>query len=255
MPKIPINSNKRKIVTPPSKKSNSAFEILKSKSKFQIYSLLEMYPEISLNHLCLLMQKKKPTVHGHLKILIEAGIVAEPTFKSVEGDPERGTTKKNVQAFYSLTENYQDIMNDTDPEPEILDDLSTTMIQNQVATAKAISNINIMNLTRVIEFFNKVEKKIQLEGKVSPEIIAMFESMVGVEPDKDGFDRVYSEFTNSFYYFTEDQFHKYRIAYNTFMEEFLDKIEHENKNSKLAKPNYVMSVSIPMKKIIEFLNQ
>ncbi|UYP46092.1 hypothetical protein NEF87_002377 [Candidatus Lokiarchaeum ossiferum] len=255
MPKKSISNTEPRNRTKLDKNSHSIVNILKSKSKFQIYSLLEMYPEISLNHLCLLLKKKKPTVHGHLKTLIDVGLVAEPHFKSVESDPSLGKSKKNVQAFYSLVENYQDLLKEVDPNPEILDDLSSTVILDQIATSKAISNINIMNLTRVTEFFNKVEKKILKEGKVSEELETLFKSMVGVETDRKGIDRIYSEFTNSFYYFTEEQFHKYRLAYNTFMENFLNTIEFNKTDSKRAKPNYIMSVSIPMKKIIEFLNQ
>jgi hypothetical protein len=214
-----------------------------------------MYQEISLNQLCTFLKKKKPTIHGHLKTLIEIGLVAEPIFKSVEADNLKGASKKNVQAFYSLAENYNDILNNIDPDPEIIKDMSTKMIQNQIATAKTISNINIMNLYRANEFFSKIENSIEQEGDVSPQISSLLQSMVGVETDESGIERVYSEFSNSFYYFTEKQFHKYRIAYNKFMRNFLNEIYKDEEETKVAKTNYVLSISLPMKKIIEFLNK
>ena len=133
--------------------------------------------------------------------------------------------------------------------------MSTKMIQNQIATAKTISNINIMNLYRANEFFSKIENSIEQEGDVSPQISSLLQSMVGVETDESGIERMYSEFSNSFYYFTEKQFHKYRIAYNKFMRNFLNEIYKDEEETKVAKTNYVLSISLPMKKIIEFLNK
>ena len=70
--KIRISIMKRKKI----KKINrlELADLLKGKTKFQIYTYLEMYGELSLTKIAKKLNKSKSTIYEHLKILHEINI-------------------------------------------------------------------------------------------------------------------------------------------------------------------------------------
>ncbi|MBY8982733.1 MAG: helix-turn-helix transcriptional regulator, partial [Candidatus Lokiarchaeota archaeon] len=50
-------------------------DLLKGKTKFQLYTYLEMYGKLSLTKIAKKLNKSKSTVYEHLKVLHEIGLV------------------------------------------------------------------------------------------------------------------------------------------------------------------------------------
>jgi DNA-binding MarR family transcriptional regulator len=78
----------------------SLWDIMSSEPKFQIWSMLSIYQELSLADLARLTYKSKSTIHEHLKKMIEGGIVYE-----TRSEPSKSNIEKK---YYGLAPEIQE---------------------------------------------------------------------------------------------------------------------------------------------------
>jgi DNA-binding transcriptional ArsR family regulator len=200
-------------------KEKSIVDVLKSDIRFRIFSLLHLYPELSLSDLSKKMCKSKSTMHHHLKELIDSGLIELSHQEKVRG---------NIYAkFYSLKSGYLEKLSETE-----------SSFQNATSTSieffKTYLNFAIRTLEHYKNFFEVFE--LREDGIVKlKEIIA---------PSK-GF--------SSMAFFSEEQFKKVGILYQEFIKG-VNKIEREENGVKTEKPFYIFTMGLPLKLVIEEMN-
>ncbi len=198
----------------------SIVDVLKSKIRFRIFSLLHLYPELSLSELSKKMNKSKSTIHHHLKELIEYELVELSRQEKVRG---------NILAnFYSLKPGYLERLSETDSE---LDKGTTTTIEFY----NTYLNFAIRTLELYKNYFEMLELK---EG--------------GIEHLKEIFKQ--SESFSSMLFLSQEQFKKVLILYHEFIKE-VNKIEAEENGVKREKPFYVFTMGLPLKQVIEEMSE
>ncbi len=194
----------------------SVIDILKSKSRFRIFSLLHLYPELSLSELSTKMRKSKSTIHHHLQELIDYDIIEVSHKEKVRGSI--------LAKYYSLKPGYIEKLAHTDSE---LDKVTSSTFE----FFKTYLDFVLRTIEIYKKFFEVVEKR---EG--------------GFEYLKDLFKR--DEGFSSLFFLSKDQFKKVRILYNDFCKE-INKIEAEENGLKKEKPFFVLTLGVPLKEVIE----
>ena len=127
---------------------SSVAELLDSEIRFQIFSLLSMYPELSFTELSKKLNKSKSTLHPHLKKLIEDLDLIEISKKVRRGG--------NPAQYYSLKPGYEDKTRqlDTDLSQGIDKQLSEIIIRRSknwlTSIIKTISNTTTYRKISVI---------------------------------------------------------------------------------------------------------
>jgi DNA-binding transcriptional ArsR family regulator len=188
------------------------FEVLESELRFRIFSLLNIYPELSFSEISRLLNKNKSTLHPHLQKLIEIGVIKVSREEKVRGN---------------FTRNYYSIKSDVFKEMGILDEES---IDKSIFTVLKNWMKFIIKISRLYEkYFNGLE--LEENGiKVLKEILYNQEALSGM------------------YFFSVEQYKRV----NRLTMDYLQKLEKiQSEIVKEEKPYYVLSLTIPIKQIIE----
>jgi predicted transcriptional regulator len=195
------------------KKNNQPFfEVLESELRFRIFSLLNIYPELSFSEISRLLNKNKSTLHPHLQKLIEIGVIKVSREEKVRGN---------------FTRNYYSMKSDVFKEMGILDEES---IDKSIFTVLKNWMKFIIKMSRLYEkYFNGLE--LEENGiKVLKEILYNQEALSGM------------------YFFSVEQYKRV----NRLTMDYLQKLEKiQSEIVKEEKPYYVLSLTIPIKQIIE----
>jgi DNA-binding transcriptional ArsR family regulator len=202
-------------------KEEPFMEILRSEIRFRIFVLLNLYPELSYSQISQKLRKSKSTLHPHLEKLIELELIEVSREEKIRG---------NIPAkFYSLKKGYLDTLANIDEEnSELPVDESTLVL------FKTMTNFMIKTMEMYYKFFEKMA----YEGEISK----LLEEM---RKNKEGF--------SSMYFFSKEQFMKAHEYYQEFNEK-LNELEVEESGLKKERPFFLITVAIPLKRIIETIN-
>jgi len=188
------------------------FEVLESEIRFRIFSLLNIYPELSFSEISRLLNKNKSTLHPHLQKLIEIGVIMVSREEKVRGN---------------FTRNYYSIKLDVFQELGVIDSES---IDKSIYTILKNWMKFIIKISRSYE---KYFKGLELEESginVLKEILFNQKALSGM------------------YFFSAEQYNRA----NRLTFEYLSKLEKiQSEIVKEEKPYYVLSLTIPIKQIIE----
>ena len=188
------------------------FEVLESELRFRIFSLLNIYPELSFSEISRLLNKNKSTLHPHLHKLIEIGVIEVSREEKVRGN---------------FTRYYYSMKSDVFKEMGMLGEES---IDKSIFTVLKNWMKFIVKIAKLYEkYFNGLE--LEENGiKVLKEILYNYEAISGM------------------YFFSAEQ---YKRA-NRLTLDYLIKLEKiQSELVKEEKPYYILSLTIPIKQIIE----
>jgi predicted transcriptional regulator len=190
------------------------FELLESELRFRIFSLLNIYPELSFSQISGLLDKNKSTLHPHLQKLIEIGVVKVSREEKVRGNFTRNYYALKLGVFEDL---------------EVIDEGSLE---------KSIFSVlkNWMKfIVKTIKLFEKYLKILELEEngtKKLKDLIFKHEALSGM------------------YFFSKDQFKRASKLTLEYLRE-MEKIQSEQVNEE--KPYYFLALTLPIKELIENL--
>ncbi|UCC19775.1 MAG: helix-turn-helix transcriptional regulator [Promethearchaeota archaeon] len=198
----------------------SVIDVLKSSIRFRIYSLLHLYPELSLSEISKKMGKSKSTIHHHLKELIDYELIELSREEKVRG---------NILAkFYSLKPGHIEKLSDTDSETH-------KATQATIDFLKTYLNFALRTIELYKNFFESFE--LQENG---------IDKLKELLKDEQGF--------SSMVFLSEEKFKKVHRLYQEFVKE-VNKIEIENGKIKDEKPFFIFTLALPLKKVIEEMTQ
>ncbi|UYP47524.1 hypothetical protein NEF87_003809 [Candidatus Lokiarchaeum ossiferum] len=222
------------------KKEASVKDIFKNNLRFQMWGLFSMYPELTLADLSEKLGKSKSTIHPHLKILEELGIIEE-----IREEKVRGNIKAKV---YQLQHDYEEKLTswekkcDCHERKEVDKAMGKTLIEN------TISRVKIMKKTLETEM--RFLEKLQNSGIDGPDEYALqiLNDIYSFDPERRS--RTYSLFD----YMSHDSYMEYMKFYDKFFKEINIFERAEMKaNPKAEKPYHAFTHIIPLKTMLEYL--
>lgn len=251
-----------------SKKTNkekSSIELLLSKTKFQIYSYLEIYKELTSNTLEKVLKKSKSTIHSHIQDLIDIGIISPPNRRDSLGN-----------IIYCLSPNCYEQLNNMDAEIDLSKpELSEKEMLKLLQIESAFAEIDQANNQILIDFCRKIEN--QAKKGLKKSTIDMLKEITKHKPftkeeEKILMSKIQSgeydtinmksdyELLSSHNYLTKSEYQLFRGEWVKFIlsikkktKEHLEKgiIKEETGEKKFL----VSTTGIPIKRMLEFLNK
>ena len=222
-------------------------DIFKNKLRFQMWGLFSMYPELSLSDLSQKLGKSKSTIHPHLKLLLEIGLIQEVREQKVRG---------NIHAkIYALKQGYDKKIANMGKSKKCL----TTGVIDKEMGAKMIEG-NLLQTQLQIEILQTREKfyqKLRDSGIEGPDerALQVLNEMYKIE-DLDGeCNFKYKENLTIYGYFSPESY----LEVKRLQMEFFDAINaitqvEEGKEPNIEKPFYFFELGIPLKRMLEYLN-
>ncbi|MFW9971233.1 MAG: ArsR/SmtB family transcription factor [Candidatus Odinarchaeota archaeon] len=195
---------------------SSFIDVLKSEVRFRIFSLFNLYPELSLTELKDIMNRSKSTIHHHLDKLIEAGLIEVSREEKVRGNI--------LKKYYSLKIGYQKNLESTDSNLHEANKNTFEFYGTYVNSA-----------IRTLELYKNFFEKLQQDENG-------YEHLREIILEEQGF--------SSMLFFSKEQFRKVLVIYNEFIDK-INKIDAEVNGIKVEKPYYVFTFGMPLKQIIE----
>ncbi|MFW9947643.1 MAG: ArsR family transcriptional regulator, partial [Candidatus Odinarchaeota archaeon] len=185
----------------------SVLDVLKSDVRWSIFSLLNLYPELSFSEISKKINKSKSTTHHHLKELMDFDLIELSRQEKVRG---------NIPAkYYSLKSGYIEKLSETDSEIE-----KTT--SSTVEFYKAYLNFAIRNLEIYKKFFKILGGR---EGGLDY-LKELMKKDVGF---------------SSMFFLTEEGYKKVRDLYSEFTKK-VSEIEKEENGIQKEKPYYIFTL-------------
>ncbi|MFX1313720.1 MAG: ArsR/SmtB family transcription factor [Promethearchaeota archaeon] len=199
-------------------KSNDSFiiDVLKSEVRFRIFSLFNLYPELSLTELKEILSKSKSTLHHHLEKLIEADLIEVSREEKVRGNI--------LKKYYSLKPGYQKKLENTDSN-----------LQEANKSTFEFYGTYLNSAIRTLEMYKKFFVNLEQKKKG-------YEYLKEFMQEEEGF--------SSMFFFSKEQFKKVMLLYKEFTNN-LNKIEIESNGIQVEKPYYLFTFGMPLKKVIE----
>ncbi len=202
------------------KKSNgndsSIINVLKSEIRFRIFTLFNLYPELSLTELTDILSRSKSTIHHHLEKLMGAGLIEVSREEKVRGNI--------LKKFFSLKPGYQKMLENTDSS---LEEVNKDMFDFYVTY--------LNSAIRILKFYKKFFEKLEKEKKG-------YEHLKEFMQEDDGF--------STMFFFNKEQFKKAMQLYKEFADK-LNKIDIEFNGIQVEKPYFVFTYGMPLKQVIE----
>lgn len=245
-----------------SKKENISdlFDLL-NKTKFQIFTFLNMYGKLSLTEIAQKLNKSKSTIHGHIKKLKEVNAVNEEK-RPIYTDPKSDKPKvfENVYSINSeFGMEFDDLIPGLNPEKLTNGQAKVIIDSLQFITKMRIANLNIQQ-----QFFEKIAKNFEKEPEKMKNltkniIFGLFNPKCEIiEDDLDKIPPINVE--NKNFPLISSYLHLSPLQFNMFSEKFGQLCQlfysEEFKNaSSDEKPIIFMATAIPIKNFIEFLNR
>ncbi|MHA2051757.1 MAG: winged helix-turn-helix domain-containing protein [Promethearchaeota archaeon] len=222
------------IKKPKTKRKLTQSNLLQNETRFQIWGLLSIFPELSFSQICKKLNKSKSTVHPHLQKLIELDIIEVAREKKVRG---------NIPAkYYALTNEKQSNSIITcgigdhcppiitgDKNTGSMEGLFSEIIDNKLAQ-------DIIEGEKMLEIYSKniTDSKLKFYEKISnsdfaPQII---QEIFG---GKESF--------NSIMFLSELEYRKLRELFEGLLEEIQNFIESNKSKTKKGEKDYVFLAS------------
>ncbi|MFX1575016.1 MAG: helix-turn-helix domain-containing protein [Promethearchaeota archaeon] len=195
---------------------SSIIDVLKSDIRFRIFSLFNLYPELSLAELKDILSKSKSTIHHHLEKLKEADLIEVSREEKVRGNI--------LKKYYSLKPGYQKKLENTDSSLQEVN-------KSTFAFYGTYLNFAIRTLEMYKKFFEILEQK--KKG---------YEQLREIMQEEEGF--------SSMFFFSKEQFKKVMLLFKEFADN-LNRIEIESNSIQIEKPYYFFTFGMPLKKVIE----
>ena len=132
----------------------SDFFDLLTKTKFQIFTFLNMYGKLSLTEIAQKLNKSKSTIHGHIKKMKEAKAIKEEK-RPIFSDP-KSNKPKVFENVYSINPEFGTEFDDLIPglNPEKLNSEQAKVI---IDTMLFLTKMRIANLKVQQQFFEKID--------------------------------------------------------------------------------------------------
>lgn len=239
------------------KRSNdekTPLELLLSKTKFHIYSYLEIYQQLTSADFERLLSKSKSTIHTHLQDLIEIGIIAVPEIRDIKGN-----------MIYRLAENYNEKIGDFDSEIDFSSpNTSEKDLLKIIQIESAFARINQANSQTLIDFATKINTN--AKNGLNSTTLTMLREMTKLKrdvqgnllKDVEGNNVSQFELLSSFNYMSRDQYSIFRQEWIHFCKNVEEKFENLRESGNLSedcddKVMLVTTTGIPMKRLLEFL--
>jgi predicted DNA-binding protein YlxM (UPF0122 family) len=233
---------------------------LLGKTKFQIYSFLNIYGKLSLSEIAQKLNKSKSTIHGHIQKMKEFDVILEEK-KPIYVDP--GSTKPKVfENIYSINPGFETefnaILPGLNPETLTLDQAKTFLDVMLFMTKVRIVNLEIQQ-----QFFEKIntgleskpEEMISFTKKL---IYGLWNPKCNIADEDSGDTLINKEnqdfpLISAYVYLSPRQFNLFSEKFNQLCQFFYS--DEFKKLSSDEKPIIFMGTGIPMKNFIEFLNK
>ncbi|MFX1325718.1 MAG: winged helix-turn-helix domain-containing protein [Promethearchaeota archaeon] len=231
---------------------------LLGKTKFQIFSFLNMYGKLSLSEIAQKLDKSKSTIHGHIKKMKEFDVVIEEK-RPIYSDPESDKPKV-FENVYSINPGFETEFNAILPELN-LETLTIEQAKTIIDVMLFMTKIRIVNLEIQKQFFEKIninleENSVEMINLTKKLIQGLFRPQYDVSEDKSEDMNVIEQtfpLISAYIYLSPRQLNLFSEKFNQLCQTFYS--EEFNKLSSDEKPMIFMGTGIPMKNFIEFLNK
>lgn len=213
--------------------SLDVIDIIKNKTKFQIYNLFEIYGKFTLTDLTEKLGKSKSTVFKHLKDFMDVGILQ---MTQIEKTVKHKCIRENE---YEFSDNYEEILETSlNPKDDLSKPLSKEAAKVMMEGSMAVSKRIIWFLEQQIEFYKKL-----LESGPDEEARNILFDIVHSIKDKEGKPYIESQQSFRWEYITQADLNRYRKHMKPYQ------IKEMKKG---VFPILYLNSSIPIKKIIEY---
>lgn len=222
-------------------KAIDVVDIIKNKTKFQIYNLFEIYGKFTLSELTNKLKKSKSTVFKHLKDLMNVGILK---MNQIEKTVKKKIIRENM---YELSDNYEELLEyNLKPNFDFSKPASKEEAREFIEDSLAITKRLSWFFEQQIEFFNKL-----LQSGPDEEAQQILFEIIHAQQDEKGNPKktaagkpmIESELLFSWNYITKSDLKRFISLLRKH------KIKEEKKGEF---PILLLASSIPMKKIIEY---
>lgn len=229
-----------------------------SKTGFQIYSLLEMFTELSLSQLSQKLKKSKSTIAANAKKMIEVGVVKIEK-KQIASEK---SGKINTEHFYKFTSDYQeklsDLSMDLDHKIGISKESAQEFIkfnQGVIAIQKSILDLRKRFNQKMMDYLKEGSEEKTI--KILNELIYTQDEQGSFIKDEEGkFIPKSGRGFNTWEYYSEEQFPIFKKKYSEFEKKLKEEFKKmETTESKKEKSILFFGSGIPIKKMLEFINQ
>ncbi|MFX0084024.1 MAG: ArsR/SmtB family transcription factor, partial [Candidatus Hodarchaeota archaeon] len=135
------------------------FDLL-SKTRFQIFTFLNMYGKLSLTEIAQKLNKSKSTIHGHIKKMKNADALIEEK-RPIYTDPNSDKPKV-FENVYTINPEFGTEFEDIIPGLN-LENLTVEQAKIIIDTLTFITKMRIANLRIQQQFYNKIENTFETE--------------------------------------------------------------------------------------------
>ncbi|MHA2394246.1 MAG: winged helix-turn-helix domain-containing protein [Promethearchaeota archaeon] len=243
----------------PKKEKMAKIVDLLGKTKFQIFSFLNIYGKLSLSEIAQKLKKSKSTIHGHIKKMKKFNVITEEK-RPIYTDPNSDKPKV-FENIYSINPEFETEFNAILPGLN-LEKLTLEQAKTIIDVMLFMTKIRIVNLEIQKQFFEKInsnleekpEEMINLTKKLTN---GLFRPQYEISENNSG-DTLSSMVEQSFplisayIYLTPHQFNLFSEKFSQLCQSFYT--EEFKRLSSDEKPVIFMGTGIPMKNFIEFLN-
>ncbi|UCC19779.1 MAG: winged helix-turn-helix transcriptional regulator [Promethearchaeota archaeon] len=190
------------------------FELLESEIRFRIFSLLNIYPELSFSEIAEQLNKSKSTLHPHIQKLMDIGVVELSRDEKVRGNFTRN--------YYSLKSGVFNDLKVADKDSSLIDNYAFIVIKNWVKF-----------IIKTMKLYEKFLNRLEL--------------------DESGLDILKKNILNhetlsGMFFFSPKQ---YREASDLTIKYLKDLERIQSEGIKEEKPFYLLSITLPIKDMLE----
>lgn len=230
---------------------------LLGKTKFQIFSFLNIYGQLSLSEIAQKLNKSKSTIHSHIQKMKEFDVVIEEK-RPIYSDP--GSDKPKVfENIYSINPNFETEFEAILPELNT-EDLTAEQAKTILDVMLFMTKIRIVNLEIQQQFFEKINANLENSPKeminlTKKLIYGLFNPKCDINSEVDSKKSENQEFPliSAYVYLSPRQFNLFSEKFTQLCQFFYS--EEFQTLSTNEKPIIFMGTGIPMKNFIDFLNE
>lgn len=236
------------------------FDLL-SKTRFQIFTFLNMYGKLSLTEIAQKLNKSKSTIHGHIRKMKDANALIEekrPTYSDPNSDKP-----KVFENVYTINPEFGTEFEDVIPGLN-LEKLTVEQAKIILDTFIFITKMKVANLKIQSQFYKKIENSFETEPEKMRDLtkkllFGVFNPKCTIGEDTSNTlsqfsieDKEFPALT-IYIHLSPQQFNKFSEKFGDLCKLFLDK--DFTKVAGEEKPITFMATAMPIKNFIEFLNE
>ncbi len=223
------------------------WNLIKNKSKIQIFNAFDMYGRMSLTELADRLHKSKSTIHTHLSLFIKLGLIKKERIP-LDSNP-------NVyENYYELTENVDEIFSAIDFDYKPFKKLTKEQIKQSIEPAIALSRWMMSFYATHIRYLETIR-----DSGFDEEAVDSLNNSLKWVKDKDGNPVMLARNSFSFNFLPEREFFQekermYNLGkYNNI--DWDEVLEEDDKDSQIERPFLVIKTTMPYGYYLEYLNK